>query len=90
MGPGNYVGGIFGRIDCKNYQNAVPTKQITIETSNIIGNGDYVGGIVGHGRTEEVMAQNNTVKGRSYVGGVSGYGHIYWLGTVRSRFRLQD
>lgn len=70
----SYVGGIIGRADVRSlttYSN------LNVEKSHISGNGDYIGGVIGHSHL--VILENAKVDGiiesqnsKNYVGGIAG------------------
>ena len=76
-GKGIFIGGIFGRVDCPDYNVTQLTKNILIEDSNITGKSSYVGGAIGYGRINNITSNRNTIKGNSYVGGISGNAYVY-------------
>ena len=61
-----YVGGVAGQIDSSVVRS--------YSEGNVLGNGDYVGGVVGFtpGRIDFLNHTNGNVKGNGYVGGVAG------------------
>lgn len=75
----DYVGGIAGYLYC-----AYITLQVesAVNTAAVYGNGDYVGGIIGFGRSSDrdgyfyIYDSDNTgaISGNNYVGGIIGYG----------------
>lgn len=75
------IGGIFGCVSGISY-SSYPTRYTNFEISvsenkaEIIGSGDYVGGIVGYGsRLNTIISCENTadITGGNYVGGLVGY-----------------
>ena len=75
-GKGDNIGGLFGRIECPDYNITQSVKTLKIEDSKITGNGNYVGGAIGYGRINNGTSNRNIVSGMGFVGGLSGYGHV--------------
>ena len=62
-----YVGGIAGNI-------SYPIQNISSTNSIVIGNGDYVGGLVGKGNVSNSSISNSKIYAQgTYVGGAGGY-----------------
>lgn len=66
----SYVGGLTGNLQMGTYN------LVQAESINVIGEGNYVGGILGYGTNEKskinnVIIQDSCIEGESYVGGIS-------------------
>lgn len=85
----DYVGGVAGYLFCEYLTLQVEAAR---NTANVSGSGDYVGGIIGFGRSTDydgyvyIYDSNNSgnITGKNFVGGIVGYCRANYKGSVIS------